>query len=300
MLDSAGHKHGHLRFDPPAALPVRDLVIGKSVDAAAEMLPRLFNLCRIAQQAAARLAFGLILPVNTHRELQREVLRDHLAKFYLKWPSMLGLASIPLPRDWQTGEEKVRVEVFGSPGAMPRSAEDFESFLNSGNGISSILRRIDQCFEPGEAITVALPHPSVQNVLHLQVLENSVAGRHLSHPVMQHIAVSRGYGPLWRATGRAFDLECSLRGRMPDFEIPTPGIAVVPATRGSYAIQSCVENGIVTAFERITPTDHLLADGSILEQTLNTLPAGKTGFAPLILEILDPCTPVRLREVQDA
>ena len=58
--------------------------------------------------------------------------------------------------------------------------------------------------------------------------------------------------------------------------------------------------GHVTQFERVTPTDHMLAPDGILDRTLATLPAMKEGLATLILEILDPCTPVRLKEAGDA
>ena len=56
----------------------------------------------------------------------------------------------------------------------------------------------------------------------------------------------------------------------------------------------------MTAFSRITPTDHLLAPGGVLAQCLATLPADRAGLAPLMLEILDPCSPVRLEEVAHA
>ncbi len=56
----------------------------------------------------------------------------------------------------------------------------------------------------------------------------------------------------------------------------------------------------LTAFTRVTPTDHLPAPGRVPEQSLATLPAEKTGLAALVPDILDPCSPVRLEEAQDA
>ena len=40
-----------------------------------------------------------------------------------------------------------------------------------------------------------------------------------------------------------------------------PGAAVIPAARGVYGVRAEVERGRVVAFERRTPTDHLLAPG---------------------------------------
>lgn len=56
----------------------------------------------------------------------------------------------------------------------------------------------------------------------------------------------------------------------------------------------------MTRFERVTPTDSLLARGGVLDRTLASLPADKAGLGPLLLDILDPCSPVRLKEVRNA
>ena len=68
------------------------------------------------------------------------------------------------------------------------------------------------------------------------------------------------------------------------------------AARGSYAVAATVTDGKVTGFSRVTPTDHLLATDGILDRSLAALPALKSGYAPLLLDILDPCTPVALEE----
>jgi hypothetical protein len=117
---------------------------------------------------------------------------------------------------------------------------------------------------------------------------------------MRWIAETRGHGPLWRAAARGYDIAACLADRLPVPRTPAPGSAIVAATRGAFAVTARVENGRIAGFARVTPTDHLLAQGGILERTLAALPPEKAGYAPLILDILDPCTPVRLTEVTHA
>ncbi len=134
-------------------------------------------------------------------------------------------------------------------------------------------------------------------------VENSVAARHIDHPVMQDLQSIWGRGPLWRAAARLFDIECAARAELPAIQSPGKGCAIVPATRGSYAIKIRTDNSAanhVTSMDRRTPTDALLAKNGILDRVLDSLPVDKFSLSPLIMDILDPCSPVRLREVQNA
>ena len=79
-----------------------------------------------------------------------------------------------------------------------------------------------------------------------------------------------------------------------------PGTAVVPAARGFYAVRAQAQNGRVTELRRLTPTDHLLAPGGILAQSLATLPPEHRDLADLVVDIIDPCVPVRIKEVANA
>lgn len=56
----------------------------------------------------------------------------------------------------------------------------------------------------------------------------------------------------------------------------------------------------MTAFARMTPTDHLLAPGGILEHSLATLPADSGRLVPVLLALLDPCVPVTVEEAAHA
>ena len=44
----------------------------------------------------------------------------------------------------------------------------------------------------------------------------------------------------------------------------------------------------------------MLAPGGILEHSLATLPASKHDQAALVVDILDPCVPIRLEGLTDA
>ena len=90
--------NGGWQFRPAPDLPVASLLIGKPVEEAAQLLPRLFNLCSGAQGMALRLALGL--PAPDAATLRREILRDHLLKLCVVWPGLLGLPTTPLPPDW--------------------------------------------------------------------------------------------------------------------------------------------------------------------------------------------------------
>ncbi|MCR8723108.1 hydrogenase expression/formation protein HupK [Frigidibacter sp. ROC022] len=276
------------------------LILGKPVEEAAELLPRLFNLCRTAQKVAARMAFGLPLGPEDAGQVRLEILREHLVRFCLKLPGHFGTGAAPFPDGWQTGGAAARLALFGPRGALPETPAELDAFLDAGQGIAPVLTRVRDCFAPGEACSGHLPDVDLSNALDVAPLENSVAGRQARNPVLLAIEERFGRGPFWRVAARAYDAQDCMNGRMPRLVSPRPGVAIVPAARGTYAIAARVEAGVVTAFHRVTPTDHLLAPGGVLDRSLASLPARKAGMAALLLDILDPCSPVRLRELDHA
>lgn len=289
----------HLRAEPAPAPPVQALLVGRPVADALVMLPRLFNLCRHAQGLGAALALGRAAPAMSAAH-HREILRDHLFKLHVTWPGFFGHAPRPLPMGWETEPSSVAQSVFGRAGAAPVTPAAWEAFLASDQGAAPVLKAISGCFAPFMADPGALARPDTESLFEDLAQENSLAGRHRDHPVMRHIAATWGHGPLWRAAARLFDIEACLSGALPAPAVPAPGRAIVPAARGSYAIEARAEGGILTALTRHTPTDHLLAPGGILPRALANLPATCAGLAPLLLDILDPCRPVRLEEVRHA
>ena len=282
---------------PAPGLPVARLVVGRGVDEVASLLPRLFNLCRAAQGAAVEAALGR--PVKSDG-IAEEILRDHLLKFHVTWPGFFGLPPCPLPGDWAEGGADLRRAVFGPSGQAPATPADFFAFLSGEEGYAPILRKIDGCFAMGEAVAEGLAPVRAATIWQVGRADNSVAARRADHPAMAGIAARRRQGPLWRAAARLYDIAAVLSGDVPPVLTPAAGEAIVPAARGTYAVRIRSRGGIVTGFERVTPTDHLLAEGGALDRTLASLPADKAGLGPLLLDILDPCSPVRLKEVAHA
>lgn len=287
-----------LRAKPVPALPVARMVLGKPVDEVAALLPRLFNLCRVAQGVAVRAALGLELEAGWQEALRQEILREHVAKLCLKWPALMSRPAVALPREWMTDTDAARQAVFGPHTRMPGHVEGLREFLTQDAGIAPILRAISQIFKPGEGCRATLPFASSKTVFSSDTQENSVGARRADHPVLQQIANTHGHGPLWSALAVAYELDALLAGGQPQLWRLANG-AVVQAARGLYGITAKVEDGRVTAFKRVTPTDHLTAEGGALDQSLASLPAGRAlGLAPLLLSILDPCYPVSVEPAQ--
>lgn len=295
MLDTVSYPV--LRAAPAPALPVEELVLGKPVEDAAVLLPRLFNLCRTAQSLAARAAFGLPLEQDWQTALRQEILRDHVIKLCIKWPGLISQPAICLPAAWQQNPDTLRACLFGPGRALPLDFSEFQSFLEHKEGIAPVLRAVSQLFAPHEGCRASLPVAQPARMFDCIVQENSPSARRADHPVLTAIEVQYGRGPLWSATAVAYDLEALLNGDMPD-PVLLDGCAVVPAARGLYAVRADIEKCRVASFERVTPTDHLLASGGALEQSLASLPATRAAaLAPLLLSILDPCYPIRLQPV---
>ena len=276
--------------------PVEALILGQPVEAALDLLPRVFNLCQAAQTMALRLAVGLETGPEDRATLADEILREHLLRLALVLPRHMGLDPIPFTRH---DPDKLRIELFGETENFPATPNAFKSFLTLRQGIAPLLLALYREFGRGEAICPVLPTPNGDVIRPPAAAENSVAMRHTAHPVMRYIEQSLGRGPLWRVVARALDLQSCLDGTLPA-PVATSGFAAVPAARGLYHVAADVEQGRLTAFARQTPTDSLLAPGGILDHTLASLPPEKTGRADLICDILDPCTPLTLHEVPDA
>ncbi len=271
-------------------LPIDALLLGRPLAEAAEILPRLFNLCRAAQGTAARLALGL--PLTDQAEMLRsELLRDHMLKLFLTWPALLGLPPTPFPK---TAE--IATALFGPAARMPQTPIAFNEWLDAAQGTAPLLTALRETFAPGEAVAT-LPETTAATALSLAAQENSPALRHSGHPVLQSLEITHGRGPLWRVTGRVIDAEACLSGTLPAPQLLPDGTALTPASRGTYAVRARSENGRVTAFDRVTPTDHLLAANGMLQASIATLPAAKRSLASLVLDILDPCTPITLTQV---
>ncbi len=250
------------------ALPVAALLVGRPPKAAAELLPRLFNLCPVAQATAVRLALDLPLPDPA--ELAAEIAREHRQKLTLLWPRLLDLPA-------------------ADPGPLPAPAD-----LTGWVARQPLFAALARLFPPGTAVA-DLPAVTAKTMFAPTPCDNSPAARRQDHPTLSAAARLWGRGPLWRALGRLADL-----APPPPSVRLACGAAVVPAARGSYAVRARIDGGRVTAFARMTPTDHLIAPGGILERSLATLPADSSRLVPVLLALLDPCVPVTVEEAAHA
>lgn len=278
-------------------LPAVDsLILGQPIEVALDLLPRIFNLCRTAQTMALRLALGHEAHPDERAVLTEEILRDHLLRLAVVLPRRLALDLVKFtPND----PHKLRFELFGETENFPTTPNDFKSFLTLRQGIAPVLSALYTGFGCGEAICPVLPTPNSDDRRPPAAAENSVAMRHTAHPVMREIEDELGRGPLWRVVARALDLQACLDDTLPA-PVAMPGFAAVPAARGLYVVTAEARDGILTRFDRLTPTDYLLASGGIMEHCLASLPPEKNGQAELICDILDPCSPVSVREVRNA
>ena len=275
----------------PAPVPIERLVLVRDVDEVIATLPRIFNLCRAAQETALRLAFDRPASMDGIAE---EILREGMMRLCVMWPQMLGLT--PARPDMQAP----RRALFGDVGAFPGTVAAFQAFLASDQGVAPVLRAINNRFAPGVAAVSGLSDVTDATVMDAGAVENSPALRHADHPVLTHIAQTHGRAPLWRAVARVLDVQSALLGTVPAMRMGADGVAIVPAARGVYAVRARTDGGRVTAFSRITPTDHMLATGGAIDQTLDSLSNGQRGLAPLALALMDPCVPLTIKGLEDA
>jgi len=271
------------RIRRSADLPLEALLLGRPVAEAAALLPRLFNMCRVAQGSAARMALGL--PVL--EDPAAEVLRDHAARLFVSLRLAFGLAPLPLPG-------LTPQTLFGPAGALPQTLTDLTDWLQTDLPTAALGRSIAGLFAPGVATTRPLPLPPAP--LTPGAFENSAAARQAGHPLLRALAARDGCGPLWRYLGLLADSGAALAGALPPPRMHGD-TAAVQAARGTYALRITQAGGLVTGLARRTPTDHILAPGGALEQALTGLPPA---LAPQVIALHDPCVPITVQEAQHA
>jgi hypothetical protein len=264
---------GTARIVPGDALPVAALLVGRPVAEAADMLPRLFNLCRTAQGAAARMALGL--PPGA--DPTAEIIRDHAVLIGVRLRAAFGL-----PPDMTV------------PGPLPRDLGGLAVWVGMGSAEAALAQAIIRAFPRGRGVTGTLPPPV--DPLGAGAAENSPAGRQAGHPLLRAVAMRDGRGPLWRYLGLLADAEAARAGCLPPPRM-VGDTAVVQAARGVYALRITQADGRVTGLQRRTPTDHMLAPGGALEQALACVDAT---LAPKVIALHDPCVPVNVREAAHA
>jgi hypothetical protein len=286
MLDTAGVWRVEAQEGPRA----ERLAAGKPVGEARDLLGRVFNLCRAAQTAGFDIATGSRAETAA---IAAELRRDHLMQIFMAWPRALGLTP-QFDRDWLTDDHAALVALFGPTARAPRSDFEMAGFLGSEDGVGPLLHLIGEIFGPRTAIADGLPLVDAETAFRAVPVENSPAARQAAHPALSYVEALYGRGPLWRAAGRVLDLAVILEGQMPR-PVPAPaGCAIVPATRGYYAVSVETVDGHVKTLSRVTPTDHMLAPGGALEAMLSTLPPDRAMLLPVLMTLVDPCRPLNV------
>lgn len=259
------------------------LMIGRPVAEVAETLPRLFNLCRVAQAAAARLALGM----TDDSDPRAEVIRDHLAQVYVTLRRAFGLA--PLRPD--------PAGIFGPAGRLPADLADLADWMAGDFPAAELARRIRADLPAPLGAAPALP-AAPHGVP--GAFENSPASRQADHPLMLALEATGGCSPLWRYLGMLADLGAATTGHLPPPRRLPDGTAVVQAARGAYALRLDQAGGRLVALHRLTPTDHQLAPGGALSQALAGLPADRPDLAARLVALHDPCVPVSVEGADHA
>lgn len=271
------------RIDRQPGPDLAALLAGRPVAEVAALMPRLFNLCRVAQTAAARLALGLPSDADTGVE----VMRDHLARLFVTLRRAFDLPALrPDAR-----------ALFGPLDRLPHDLSELSDWMASETPAAELARAIDRIFPDRMGATSDLP-PAPDAAP--GAYENSPAGRQQGHPLLQAVAGDRGRGPLWRYLGVLADVCAARDGLLPAPLRLADGTAVVQAARGAYALRLGQAAGRVTAVARLTPTDHQLAPGGALDQALATLPANRPDLAQRLVALHDPCIPVTVEGARDA
>lgn len=278
---------------PPASQAPRPALspqmMGRPIHEATALVPTVVPLCALAQDIATRLALGVKIPIDVKARLIRDALLDHLVRLFIYLPHVLELRATALPTRWEADPDRLRPHIFGDLGRLPADLTEFKRWLAADDGVAPVIAAIGARFLPGEGATGACALATPTNVFQLDPIENSLAGRHAHHPLMQEIAAKHGRGPLWRAVARLVDLETCLDGVFPRFARPQSGRAYVYASRGVYAVEATAHDGRVATFRRITPTDHLRAPGGVWDQIIANLPPERLTEIEVIKAILDPC-----------
>jgi len=291
MLDTAGI----WRIDASVAPDTGQLLVGKTVDEARELVGRMYHASRGSAIAAFDIASGGTAEMDA---IATEIRRDHIRQIFLAWPKALGLRTEFTPEALTNDRAAMRA-LFGATARAPRSDFEMAGFLGSDNGVGPMLRLIGEVFEPGMASAETIPFVNAETVFRVIPAENSGAVRQAATPALAYVEAMYGRGPLWRAAGRVLDLAAILAGQGPRSIMAPQGSAIVPATRGHLAVSVVISDGSVSSFSCVTPTDHALAPGGALEMMLASLPPDRAMLMPILMALVDPCRPVSVEVMGD-
>ncbi|MFG1395741.1 nickel-dependent hydrogenase large subunit [Roseixanthobacter pseudopolyaromaticivorans] len=293
-------------FTSAPMLDPEPLLVGRRVEDALELLPRVFNLCGAAHRAAASHALGLPGTENAV-EIRAETVRDHGIALFQLWPSLLGTmpdrAGLALLARG-TPKELVR-HVCGEDNLPEFSLADLDSWLAraptpAARLLSEVRDRLDPAW--GRA---ALPPLNVA-ALDLDLMEDvpsprceaTVLERVRTAPVIRALLQEEGASLFVRLLARIVDLlwmtesgrDTRLHGQA------GAGVGYAQAARGILVHQAKVRDGLVASYRVRTPSAWNLTPGGLFARVLAALPARREAqmLARIAECAVNPCVPLTL------
>lgn len=318
----AGSEGGAWRITRERAADPARVLVGRTPQEAARLVPLVFNLCGAAHGLAAAAALGLPQPADP-AAMARETVRDHALAILHHWPAALGeapdrdaLGLLARPG----GDAGLAAALVGDAGALAAfSPEELDAWLRAAP--TPTARRLAQIrrFDPAEGraalaelteadVTCALQAaaaPSPQPAAPLR--ETGALGRTAGAPLLAALMAAEGRSLFVRLLARLVDCLAALAAAAPAPAAPQwpqspPGLGLAPAARGLLGHAARVEDGRVAAYRILSPSAWNLMPGGLLERAFAALSSGPQGWrlAPLLVSAINPCVPIVLVPAREA
>jgi uptake hydrogenase large subunit len=299
-------------FTSAPMLDPEPLLVGRRVEEARELLPRLFNLCGAAHRAAASHALGFSDTENA-AAMRAETVRDHGVALFHLWPSVLGTASdrTGLALLGRGTPAELARHVCGGDNLPEFSMPELTSWVERGpTPAACLLRDLRDRLDPawGRAALPALDADALDADLAEQVpsprCEATVLARVRAAPVIRALLAVEGASLFVRLFARIVDLlwmadggrDTRLHGHA------GAGGGYAQAARGILMHRAQVKDGHVLAYRVRTPSAWNLAPGGLFAQMLAALPARREAqmLARIAECAVNPCVPLTLHFASEA
>ncbi len=285
-------------------------MVGRTPQEAADLLPRIYNLCGGAHAVAAADALGLPRPA---RDGLNERLRDHAVAVFADWPALFGGAPDRMALRQLAGDAQDRLalcrQVLGDDStgldlAQGSPAELANWLARAPSPTARLMRRLRETARPGWG-RVDLDRPDMADITAALAegaprvaRETTVADDWRAAPLIRALAAREGMSLFVRLLARLLDLLAGLAGQREPapHANPPPGIGLACAARGLLAHRARVAGGIITDYRVLAPSAWNLAPDGLLARMLATLPANDATplLARIAIAAVNPCVPVRL------
>ncbi|OYZ71650.1 MAG: hypothetical protein B7Y12_16970 [Rhizobiales bacterium 24-66-13] len=299
-------------FTSAPMLDPEPLLVGRRVEEALELLPRLFNLCGAAHRAAASHALGLPDTENA-AAMRAETVRDHGVALFHLWPSALGAASdrTGLALLGRGTPAELARHVCGGDNLPKFSVPDLASWLaHAPTPAAGLLRELRDRLDPawGRATLPALDVDTLDADMMEHApsprCEATVLARVRAAPVIRALLIEQGTSLFVRLLARLVDLLWMADGRR-DVQLQGQagaGVGYAQAARGILLHRAKVKDGRVLAYRVRTPSAWNLAPGGLFAQMLAALPARREAqmLARIAECAVNPCVPLALHFAPEA